>query len=148
MIAITISVCKLLDIKAYLLNWKSKRIAKINKLKTNGADPSDIQKYKAEELLDIQEQMKSNGFWLSGLSNAYLNEKEPAKILEGEKMLELISVKSTKKTAKKYLSGKNVIKVVLLPEEWPLSVLRCRASALDNAQHDKLIYVLNKVKSV
>ena len=89
----------------------------INKLKTSGAEPSDIQKYKAEELLDIQEQMKSNGFWLSALNNAYLNEKDPSKVLEAEKMLELISVKSTKKTAKKYLSGKNVIKVVLLPEE-------------------------------
>jgi zinc protease len=91
--------------------------AEIAKLRMNGAEPSDIQKYKAEETLDIQEQMKSNGFWLSALNSAYLNEKDPTKILEAEKMLDLISEKSTKKTAKKYLSGKNVIKVVLLPEE-------------------------------
>ncbi|MFT7273057.1 MAG: zinc protease, partial [Spirosomataceae bacterium] len=88
----------------------------IEKIKKNGAEASDIQKYKAEQLLDVQEQLKSNRFWLSSLNNAYLKKKDPAKILDGEKMLQTISVASTKEAANKFMSGKNVIKVILVPE--------------------------------
>jgi zinc protease len=88
----------------------------IDKIKQNGAQESDIQKYKAEELLDVQEQLKSNRFWLTFLNNAYMKKKDPAKILDGEKTLQTISVVSTRKAANKFMSGKNVIKVILLPE--------------------------------
>ncbi|UBM58047.1 insulinase family protein [Marinilongibacter aquaticus] len=88
----------------------------IEKIKKQGAEESDIEKYVAEEKLDIQEALKTNRFWSNTLSVYTLNEENLDYLLKLEEHLNQISVKSTQKAAESYLSGKNLIKAVLLPE--------------------------------
>jgi zinc protease len=89
----------------------------INKIRQNGASNSDIEKYKAEDKRDTEEQLTDNGFWAGYLSSKYLSGEDPKEIQSAIKDLDKITTETTKATAIKYLSGENLIKVVLLPEK-------------------------------
>ncbi len=88
----------------------------ITKLKTSGADPADIAKFKAETQREQEVQRKDNSFWLSYLSNQYYNGDDPLEVLREPELIKQITVESTKAAANRYL-GDNVIKFVLLPKE-------------------------------
>jgi len=89
----------------------------IAKLKQNGALPTDIQKFVAEEARSTREQMKENVFWAGYLASSSQNGENPDQILQHVGNLEQVTVQSTKDAANKYLSGKNFIKLILLPEK-------------------------------
>ena len=89
----------------------------IEKLKTNGAEAVDIEKFVSKQKLDFQTNLKNNDFWLSSLVSKYQNGDKITTILNEDKMLDQLTVNSTKSTANKYLSGENVIRFVLLPED-------------------------------
>lgn len=89
----------------------------IAKLKLNGAQPTDIQKFVAEEARTTREQMKENIFWAGYLASSLQNGENPDEILKHVGNLEQITVQSTKESANKYLSGKNLIKLILMPEK-------------------------------
>jgi zinc protease len=89
----------------------------INKLKQTGASTADIQKFVAEEARSTQLQLKENVFWAGYLGASSQNETNPDEILSHVKNLEQITVQSTKEAANKYLSGKNLVKLVLMPEK-------------------------------
>jgi zinc protease len=89
----------------------------INKLKQTGASTADIQKFVAEEARSTQLQLKENVFWAGYLGASSQNGTNPDEILSHVKMLEQITVQSTKEAANKYLSGKNLVKLVLMPEK-------------------------------
>lgn len=88
----------------------------INKIKTNGAQTGDIEKFIAEERRSTETQLKQNGFWLGYLSNQYQNNESPLQILTYLDSLKKITSANLKETANKYLSGNNFIKFILLPE--------------------------------
>ncbi|MGV3510210.1 MAG: M16 family metallopeptidase [Sphingobacteriaceae bacterium] len=88
----------------------------INKIKTNGAQAGDIEKFVAEERRSTETQLKQNGFWLGYLSNQYQNNESPLQVLTYLDSLKKITSADLKETANKYLSGENLIKFVLLPE--------------------------------
>lgn len=88
----------------------------INKIKEHGAQPTDIQKFVAEEKRSTEVQLKENNFWLSYLNSASQNQENPDIILKHIDDLRDVTVESTKETANKYL-GNNVIKLILLPEQ-------------------------------
>ncbi|HEX8021104.1 M16 family metallopeptidase [Mucilaginibacter sp.] len=89
----------------------------IGKIKQNGALPADIQKFVAEEARSTQQQLKQNVFWAGYLASASQNGESPDQILKHVNSLEQITTQSTKDAANKYLSGKNLIKLILMPEK-------------------------------
>lgn len=92
-------------------------IEEIGKIKQNGPDPVDIQKFVAEETRSTEVQLKENSFWEAHLSSAMQNQEDPDAVLNHIHDLNKVTVQSVKDAANKYLSGDNLIKLVLLPEE-------------------------------
>lgn len=88
----------------------------ISKIKTNGAEASDIEKFLAEERRSTELQMKQNGFWSGHLSSSYQLKEDPETILTYVDSLKKITPESLKAAANTYLSGKNLIRLILLPE--------------------------------
>ncbi|WP_128546581.1 M16 family metallopeptidase [Larkinella soli] len=93
----------------------ARTLAEIEKIKTTGPDPKDIDKFKAETRRETELRLKENGFWLSYLSNQYFNNDDPKEILREEEFLKQVTPESTKQAADRYF-GKNYIRLVLLPE--------------------------------
>jgi zinc protease len=89
----------------------------IEKIKSNGAEAGDIEKFVSKQKLDFQTNLKNNDFWLNSLVSKYQNGDKITEILTEDKLLDKVSVQSTKATANKYLSGQNIIKMILLPED-------------------------------
>ena len=92
-------------------------IDEINKIRENGAQPVDIQKFIAEETRTTEIQLKENGFWLGYLTGQYQNKENPLSVLTYIEALKKITPETVKATANRFLSGKNLIKAVLLPEK-------------------------------
>lgn len=92
-------------------------LEEIDKIKQNGAEPADIQKFVAEETRATEVQLKDNGFWLGYLNSKSQNQENPDSILSYYNSLKQITVQSTKETAAKYLSGDNLIRLILVPEK-------------------------------
>ena len=88
----------------------------INKIKQNGAQSVDIEKFVAEERRSTEIQLKDNGFWLGYLTGQVQNEEDPKQILGYMESLKKITPETLKAAANKYLSGNNYIRLVLLPE--------------------------------
>ncbi|SEI43828.1 zinc protease [Dyadobacter sp. SG02] len=89
----------------------------INKIKTNGADQKDIEKFVAETQRKTETALKTNGFWLDYLDdNTFLGD-DLNEIFEQDRLLKTITVASTKAAAQKYFNDDNFIKVVLMPEK-------------------------------
>lgn len=89
----------------------------IEKIKKEGAQPVDIQKFKAEEKRSTELQLKENSFWAAHLVSTSQNQENPDAVLTYFKDLDQITVESTRETANKYLSGSNLIKFILYPEK-------------------------------
>lgn len=92
-------------------------VDEVKELQKNGASADDIQKFKAEEVRQLELQLRENGFWLGYLQNAYTENEDPKKVLTYTKTLSEVNNASTKTTANKYLNNNNFIKLILLPEK-------------------------------
>jgi len=95
----------------------SATLDEINKIKTNGAQAGDIEKFLAEERRSTETQLKQNGFWLEYINAQLQNNESPTQVLTYLESLKKINPEGLKETAKRYLSGDNFIKLVLLPEK-------------------------------
>ncbi|GAB3931041.1 M16 family metallopeptidase [Mucilaginibacter myungsuensis] len=89
----------------------------INKIKQNGAELNDIDKFKAEDKRDVEVQLKENSFWAAHLVRATQHNDDPTKILNYASTLDKVTPQSTKEAANKYLSGNNLIRLILYPEK-------------------------------
>jgi zinc protease len=92
-------------------------IEELNKLKQNGADQKEIRTFVLNEAKSTQSQLRQNAFWGGSLSAASQNQDNPDRILNHTQNLEQITIPTTKETANKYLSGNNLIKLILMPEK-------------------------------
>lgn len=88
----------------------------INKIKQNGAQAIDLEKFIAEETRTTETQLKENGFWLNYINNQLQNEEDPKQVLTYLSSLKELTPAALKEAANKYLSGNNLIRLVLLPE--------------------------------
>ena len=88
----------------------------INKIRTNGAQPADIEKFVAEEKRTTELQLKENSFWASYLVSQYQNNEDPKRVLAYTDLLKSVTPQALKTIANKYLSGENYIRLVLMPE--------------------------------
>lgn len=89
----------------------------INKIKQNGAQAVDVEKFVAEERRSTETQLKENNFWLSYLTTQIQNNEDPKQILSYLESLKKITPQALKETATTYLSGSNFIRLELMPEK-------------------------------
>lgn len=89
----------------------------IGKIKTNGADKKDIEKFVAESNREMEIAVKTNNFWLDYLDDNVFLGDDLEEVFQREKLLKSITVDSTKAAASKYFDEDNLIKVVLMPEK-------------------------------
>ena len=88
----------------------------INKLKTVGPPQVNIDKLVAEDRRQRETSMKTNGYWLNYL-NGRLQNGEDFKLMNSyDGILNKVSPATLKAAAQKYLSGKNYVRLVLMPE--------------------------------
>lgn len=88
----------------------------VDKVRKNGPDQVDIDKFKIEQQRMLEVQLKENGFWLGHISNSVEKGEDPAYILTYLDELDKITVESVKAIANKYLVQDRMYKFVLLPE--------------------------------
>lgn len=88
----------------------------INKIRQNGAQTVDIEKFIAEETRTTETQLKDNGFWLGYLSNQLQTEEDPKQVLTYLESLKELNPESLKATVQ-YRLADNFIRIVLLPEK-------------------------------
>ncbi len=94
----------------------SSTLDEINKIKQNGAQPVDLEKFVAEETRTTETQLKDNTFWLNYLNNQLQNDEDPKQVLTYLDSLKELTPAALKTAANTYLSGDNYIRLVLLPE--------------------------------
>ncbi|WP_257666317.1 M16 family metallopeptidase [Parapedobacter tibetensis] len=88
----------------------------VNKIKRNGPEQVDIDKFVIEQRRVLEVQLRENGFWMSHLSGSYQNNEDPAYILRYLDELNQVTVESVKAVANKYLQEDRLFKFVLMPE--------------------------------
>src|SRR6202012_4561409 len=87
----------------------------IAKLKTTGADTTVIKIFAAVEARSIQNQLRQNYFWAGYLASSDQQGEDPDRIIPRIQHLDDVTPETTKKAANKYVSGDNLIKVIIQP---------------------------------
>jgi len=87
----------------------------INKIKQNGPEQVDIEKFVSEQKRVLEVQLRENGFWLGHLSGSYQNNEDPAYILKYLNALSNVTAESVKEVANKYLVEDRLFKFILMP---------------------------------
>jgi zinc protease len=88
----------------------------IKNAQQNGVSQTDLDKVKETWKKQYRVSMQTNDAWLSGLSQAFIDNENPEKILEFENRVDSLSLADLKNAAQKYFDMKNYIKAVLYPE--------------------------------
>jgi len=89
----------------------------INKLKTSGPPQVNVDKYKAEDQHTRETSLRSNIWWMSYLVENLQDHDDLHELYSYENNLNKVTPESLKAMANKYLSGKNYIRLVLMPEK-------------------------------
>ena len=89
----------------------------INKLKTEGPQQSDIDKVKKQWLEQHKIELRTNGYWLNVLQDAYLYGTDPANVLTFEKRVENINAAELKELANSYFNNGNYAQFIQYPEQ-------------------------------
>ena len=89
----------------------------IEKIKKSGPEQIYLVKVKAEFRRSLESASKTNGFWLNYLTGQLQSQASLSEVDKYPKQLDLLTLSAIKETAMKYLSGKNFIKLVLMPED-------------------------------
>lgn len=89
----------------------------INKIITSGPPQINVDKYKAEDQRIRETDLKSNTWWMDYLVTSLQNHDDLHELNAYNSDLNEITPESLKAIANKYLSGKNYIRLVLLPEK-------------------------------
>lgn len=88
----------------------------IAKLRDSGPLKENRDKWRSEDRAARETQLKTNKFWVNYLLGQVGN-KEPLDAIEGyDKAADAVTVEALKRAAGKWLSGKNFIRIELLPE--------------------------------
>jgi len=90
----------------------------VNKVKSNGPEDVDIQKYKTAYDRNLETQLKANTFWLIYLTGQYENHTDVADVLNYKNIVDNLTKTQLRDFAARYLSGNNFAQVVLMPESF------------------------------
>ncbi|MCD0489231.1 insulinase family protein [Pedobacter sp. MC2016-14] len=88
----------------------------VNTLRTVGPPQVNVDKLKAEERRQRETSVKTNEYWIGYLNGCLQNGDDFSLRKSYDGLLDKVSPASLKAFAQKYLSGKNLITLVLLPE--------------------------------
>ncbi|HKC37378.1 MAG TPA: insulinase family protein, partial [Chitinophagaceae bacterium] len=81
-----------------------------------GIEQKDLDKVKETWKKQYHVNLQNNGYWLSVLSNAFIDQTNPENVLDYEQKVNAITVEDLQKAAKKFLTLNNMVKAVLYPE--------------------------------
>jgi zinc protease len=88
----------------------------IKNAQEKGVSQSDLDKVKETWKKQHRVTMQSNDGWLTGLSQAFIDQEDPKGILEFEKKVDALTLADLQKAAQKYFDMKNFVRAVLYPE--------------------------------
>lgn len=91
-------------------------LEEIDKIKTEGPEQADIDKFIAEKLLSNSQVLRQNGFWLSYLLGSEIDQKDPARVFTADDRVKSITKEEIQALAKKYLTKESLFEFVLYPE--------------------------------
>ncbi len=77
----------------------------------NGPSDKDLNKVKEAKLLTYKENIKKNSYWINSFKSSYINDRDPALILEKTKAINWLNKKSIQDVAKKYLNGDYILAI-------------------------------------
>lgn len=83
---------------------------------TKGIEPGDLAKVKETWKKQYHVNLQSNDYWLSALSNAWIDENNPENILDYEEKVDELTPESLQTAAKKYFTFSNMTRFILYPE--------------------------------
>ncbi len=90
----------------------------INKIKSNGPEEVDIEKYKSSYNRSLETQLKNNAFWLVYITSQYENHTDVSDVLNYKGLLDNLTKAGLKDFAARYLSESNFAQVILMPESF------------------------------
>jgi len=93
--------------------------AEIERMKTQGPDQADVDKYKRNWHVSHARALRENGAWLGNLLFSVIHGTDPARIVTIEKEVDALSAAEVKKAAQRYFDMSNYVQVVLDPEKAP-----------------------------
>ncbi|MES2332793.1 MAG: insulinase family protein [Bacteroidota bacterium] len=89
----------------------------IKNTKANGIEQATIDKIIAEQVRANELKLKDNSYWRYALEQQFFRNEDPLKILDAPQRIKQLTVERTKILANQYFDGKNVVRIVLLPEK-------------------------------
>ncbi len=92
----------------------------IKEAQEDGVKEKDLDKVKETWKKQYHVQLQNNDYWLTNLSNAFINQDNPENILDYEQKVNAITTEDLKKAAKKFLTLNNMVKSVMYPESSPV----------------------------
>ncbi|MDR2282953.1 MAG: insulinase family protein [Sphingobacterium sp.] len=91
-------------------------VEEIEKIRKEGPEQADIDKFIAEKLLANQQALLQNGFWLSYLLSTEIDQKDPLRVFSADERLKSVTKEELQQLAAQYLSAERLFKFVLYPE--------------------------------
>ncbi len=91
-------------------------IEEIDKLKNAGIAADDLDKFKAESLKSYEVQKQTNSFWLANIAAALRKGDDMNEILTYPEAISKLDAATLKQAANDYLSGKDLVKFILKPQ--------------------------------
>lgn len=85
------------------------------KLRRDGPLQENIDKWRAEAKASRETQLKTNGFWLAWFGSRLEDGEDPHEVDSYDADLDKVTVGSLREAARKYLDGRNYIRLELLP---------------------------------
>ncbi len=88
----------------------------IKSAQQNGIEQKDLDKVKQTWITQYRVNMQNNEHWLEELSQAYIDQTDPERLMNYETRVNALSRQDLQKAAQKFLSLNNYVKAVLYPE--------------------------------
>ena len=90
--------------------------AEIERMKTQGPDQADLDKYKRNTRLNLQRYQRENGYWLNGIQGALFDGTDPHRLLTIGDEVEALTPADLQAAARRYFDTDNYVQMVLKPE--------------------------------
>jgi len=87
----------------------------IEKIIKKGPSATDLDKAKKYFIKSREEKLKENNFWLRAIENSYANGENTVKLKDYNDIINKLTIKSVKKTAKKYIDLDKHVEVIMTP---------------------------------
>ena len=88
----------------------------IKKAQEKGVEQKDLNKVKETWKKHYRSQLQENNYWLDNLSQAFIDQNNPERILDYEQRVDALTLADVQKAARKFLDMNNYVKAVLYPE--------------------------------